>query len=137
MQDGIPVLQGPVVLKFERRQPGEARVPVEIRPCGRADRAVPPVVGMHRTGLDPVAAGHRCSLRPETWIALERTRSFPNLYVHSLDEEGQRLRSRGARVLRDPGDMPWGECIATVADWDGGGAALCETSDTAARPGAQ
>jgi lactoylglutathione lyase len=58
------------------------------------------------------------SPRGELWV-----------YVEDVDGVAEELRARGIPVLREPGDMPWGERIAYVADPDGNPVVL------AVRPG--
>jgi lactoylglutathione lyase len=41
------------------------------------------------------------------------------VYVADVDATTASLRAAGARVLRDPADMPWGERVAFVADPEG------------------
>lgn len=48
------------------------------------------------------------------------------VYVGDLDVTVTRLREAGVTVLREAEDMPWGECIATVADPEGNPVALCQ-----------
>jgi lactoylglutathione lyase len=41
------------------------------------------------------------------------------VYVDDVDRTVADLRSRGASVLREPTDMPWGERVAFVTDPEG------------------
>jgi lactoylglutathione lyase len=41
------------------------------------------------------------------------------VYVDDVDEAARAARAAGAPVLLEPGDQPWGERVAYVADPDG------------------
>jgi lactoylglutathione lyase len=41
------------------------------------------------------------------------------VYVDDVDSAVSELRVRGASVLREPADMPWGERVAFVTDPEG------------------
>jgi lactoylglutathione lyase len=41
------------------------------------------------------------------------------IYVEDVDKQIEQLRSSGAKVLRDPEDMPWGERLAYAEDPEG------------------
>jgi lactoylglutathione lyase len=41
------------------------------------------------------------------------------VYVDDLDGTAARLRDSGAKILREPAEMPWGERIGYVADPEG------------------
>ena len=50
------------------------------------------------------------------------------VYVEGLDGVLDSLRAAGVTVLREPGDMPWGERVAFVSDPNGNPVALAEAS---------
>ena len=50
------------------------------------------------------------------------------VYFEGLDGMLDSLRAAGVTVLREPGDMPWGERVAFVSDPNGNPVALAEAS---------
>jgi lactoylglutathione lyase len=56
------------------------------------------------------------------------------VYVEDVDGVVAELGSAGGTVLREPGDMPWGERVAYVADPEGNPVALCASASGGARP---
>lgn len=50
------------------------------------------------------------------------------VYVEDVDEAVAALRESGARVVREPADMPWGERVGFVADPEGNLVSLAASS---------
>jgi lactoylglutathione lyase len=83
------------------------------------DEQKPDYVGLRRNGSD---IGIVTTQSPKALIGVD-TGTSPRFelftYVDSVDEEVERLRASGVRVLREPEDMPWGDRLGYVADPDG------------------
>jgi lactoylglutathione lyase len=54
----------------------------------------------------------------------ERMRFEMFVYVDDVDAAVELMRDGGAKLLREPATMPWGERVAYVADPDGNPVAL-------------
>jgi lactoylglutathione lyase len=94
----------------------------------------PGYVGLRRSGAELAVT---TVASPQQLLGLE-VGSAPRfeLYVYVEDVDGvvEALRSGGGTVLREPGDMPWGERVAYVADPEGNPVALCASVSGSARP---
>jgi lactoylglutathione lyase len=55
------------------------------------------------------------------------------VYVEDVDAVVSALQAAGGTVLREPGDMPWGERVGYVADPEGNPVALCAAPKPASR----
>ncbi len=87
---------------------------IQLRPDGE-----PGYVGLSRGGAEIAVVENAWPADQYRGAVGEGMRFEMFVYVDDVDAAVRLMRDDGAKVLREPATMPWGERVAYVADPDG------------------